>query len=233
MNPEFLKVLVNTVVVKMPRLDIETFGTTIVTYNMITRPLYEALETDKRKEESVLRRGTVKAERPQIVTPGYMARSTGFRTEAEEFMRDLIRRGHADDPGILYTYSNEPASMEIISARPEDLAERIGAEVDRESRPREAVILGVDELWDVSLMKFIFDLTNKSAPANVADFQNTGRLSVENGVPMDARIKIDRMFVQMRNGELDPSTLHQELEAWQLFDQYEDRFFQALRGRSL
>ena len=45
--------------------------------------------------------------------------------------------------------------MEIISSRPEEVAERISQRIDRESRPLEAVILGVDELWDVSLMKFI------------------------------------------------------------------------------
>lgn len=231
MNPQFLKVLMNTVVVKLPKQTLASFGTSVITYNMVTTPLYQALDADKRTEEAVLRRGTVKAERPQIVTPQFLSRAPGFGGEAQEFMRELIRRGQADDPGILYTYSNAPAQMEIISNRPEEVAERISQRIDRESRPLEAVILGVDELWDVSLMKFIFDLTNSSAPTNAADFMRSGRLRIDNGVPMDARLRIGESLLQVRDGNLDPAVLHEELEAWQLFDEYQDRFFHALRGR--
>lgn len=221
----------NTVVVKLPKQSLATFGTTVITYNMITRPLYQALDMDKRTEESVLRRGTVKAERPQIVTPQFLSRTRGFGNEAQEFMRELIRRGQADDPGILYTYSHEPVQMEIISSRPEELAERISRQIDQESRSLEAVIIGVDELWDVSLMKFIFDITNSSAPNNAAEFTQSGRMKVDNGVPMDARLRIGDMLLQVRNGNLDPTVLHQELEAWQLFDEYQDQFFRSLKGR--
>ena len=73
MNPEFLKVLMNTVVVKLPTQKLASFGTSVVTYNMVTRPLYQTLDADKRTEEAVLRRGTVKAERPQIVTPRFLS----------------------------------------------------------------------------------------------------------------------------------------------------------------
>ena len=231
MNPQFLSVLKNTVVVRPPKQTLATFGTTVVTYNMVTRPLYQALDANRQTEESVLRRGTVKAERPQIVTPQFLSRARGFGDEAQEFMRDLIRRGKANDPGILYTYSNDPVQMEIISSRPEAVADRISQQIDRESRPLEAVILGVDELWDVSLMKFIFDLTNSSAPTNAAEFMRSGRLKVDDGVPMDARLRIGEMLLQVEKGNLDPAVLHDELEAWQLFDEYQDRFFHALRGR--
>ena len=83
----------------------------------------------------------------------------------------------------------------------------------------------------MSLLKFIFDLTNSSAPRNAADFMRSGRLPIDNGVPMDARLRIGESLVQVRNGNLDPAVLHEKLEAWQLFDEYQDRFFQALMGR--
>ncbi|NQW19713.1 MAG: hypothetical protein HQ477_03155 [Chloroflexi bacterium] len=233
MNPEHLKVLLNTVVVKMPIQKLASFGTTVVTYNMVTRPLSQVLDTDKRTEEAVLRRGKVKAERPKIVTPQFLSRTVGFGEDAQEFMRELIRRGQADDAGILYTYSNEPLEMEIISSRPEDVAERISNRIDRESQPLEAVILGVDELWDVSLMKFIFDLTNSSGPENAADFMRSGRMKIDNGVPMDARLRIEESLRQVQHGNLDPVVLHKELESWQLFDEYQDQFFRALKGRRL
>lgn len=231
MNPQFLKVAMETVVVTMPKQNLASFGTSVITYNMVTRPLYQALETDKRTDESVLRRGIVKAERPKIVTPHFLSRAPGFGEEAQEFVGEMIRRGQADDPGILYTYSNEPQDMEIVSTRPEDLADRIGRRIERESRTLEAVILGVDEMWDVSLMKFIFDLTNKSTPTNSADLMRSGRARIDNGVPVDARLRVEEMITQVREGNLDPEILHKELEAWQLFDEYQDQFFQALKGR--
>lgn len=232
MNPQFYNVLMNTVVVKLPKQTLASFGTTVVTYNMVTKPLYQALDRDKGTEESVLRRGTVKAERPKIVTPQFLSRAHGFGDEAQEFMRELIRMGLGGEPGILYTYSNHPGQMEIISNRPESVADRISRQIEQESRPLEAVILGVDEFWDVSLMKFIFDLTNNSAPMNTADFMSAGRMDVDDGVPMDARLRIEELFLQVRSGNLDPVVLHRELEAWQLFDEYQDRFFQTLRDRS-
>ena len=80
-------------------------------------------------------------------------------------------------------------------------------------------------------MKFIFDLTNSSAPTNAVDFMRSGRMEVSDGVPMDARLRIEELFLQVRNGNLDPAVLHEELEAWQLFDEYQDQFFHVLRDR--
>ena len=231
MDPRHLKVLMNTVVVKPPKQGIYTFDTTIVTYNLVTKPLYQDLDVSNTKEESVVRRGTVKAEPPKIVTANFLSRSVGFGGQAQEFLQELINRGQADNPGILYNYSNEPVGTEIVSNSPEQVADRIGRQIDKDSKSLEAVIIGVDELWDVSLMKFIFDWTNRSVSGNSADFRLAGRLSVNDGVPTDARIRIDQMFEQVKKGNVDPSVLHQELENWQVFDEYQDRFFTILKGR--
>lgn len=47
---------------------------------------------------------------------------------------------------------------------------------------------------------------------------------MKDGVPMDARVKIDAMFLHLQNGEIDPSTLHGELEAWQMSDQIRTKY---------
>lgn len=231
MDPRFIDVMSETTVVRPPTQTLATFGTTTVTYHMVTQPLYSALDAANAKEEAVVRRGVVKAKRPEIVTPYFMSRAEGFGSEAQEFMQELVRRGMADDPGILYSYSNEPSGLEIVSTRPEVIAERISKEIETHSRPLEAVILGVDELWDVSLMKFIFELTNRSAPGNIRDFRNAGALDVKDGVPADAKRRIEEMFAQVQGGDLEPSVLHNQLEAWDLFNAYEDRFFEVLRRR--
>ena len=106
MDPKHLKVLLNTVIVRPPKQEIYAFGTTTVTYNLVTQPLYQAINIDHRKEESIVRRGIVRAETPKIVTPNFLSRAVGFGDQAQEFLKELIRRGQADDPGILYTYHN-------------------------------------------------------------------------------------------------------------------------------
>ena len=50
MDPKHLKVLLNTVIVRPPKQEIYAFGTTTVTYNLVTQPLYQAINIDHRKE---------------------------------------------------------------------------------------------------------------------------------------------------------------------------------------
>jgi hypothetical protein len=103
--------------------------------------------------------------------------------------------------------------------------------LDREEKVLEAVVRGVDEMWDVSLMKFIYELTDQSAQTNFDDLRAHGLLGVEDGVPREARHRIDRLMAQARKGEVEPSTVHQELERWGLFEEYQDRFLSLFRGR--
>ena len=231
MDPNYLKVLMNTIVVKPPKQGVYTFGTTTLTYNLVTQPLYQALDINNTKHEAVVRTGTVKAEPPKIVTPNFLSRSVGFGDQAQNFLEELIKRGQANTPGILYTYHNQPSKTEIVYSSPDLVAERISKEIDVNSKSLETVILGVDELWDVSLMKFILDWTNQSAPDNTEQFKSSGRLGMLKGIPQDARIRIEEMFHNVKKGDLDPTILHDELENWDVFDEYQDNFFSIFKGR--
>jgi hypothetical protein len=56
-------------------------------------------------------------------------------------------------------------------------------------------------------------------------------MNIDNGVPMDARLRIEESLRQVQRGILDSVVLHKELEAWQLFDEYQDQFFSMLKCR--
>ena len=89
----------------------------------------------------------------------------------------------------------------------------------------------MDELWDVSLMKFIFDLTRHSFGSNAYELGARGLLDVDrSGVPLDARRAIEKSFSLVQKGELEPSALKMELDRWGVFPEYEDRFLR-LFGR--
>ena len=118
-----------------------------------------------------------------------------------------------------------------MSGDADEVANRIAARLDEEEKVLDAVIKGVDELWDVSLMKFIFELTNNSVRSNVADLQSSGLLETKQGIPNDARRRIDWMLDEARKGSVDPSDIHKELERWDLFGEYQDRFFELFKRR--
>ena len=198
---------------------------TIISYYLLTSPAY----AEEEESETVVRMGRVVANRPRIVTPYYLSRLDGFSADARRFFEKLIETLGENTPGIYYTYRNEPQGTDIVSKGLEDVLAKINAEIDARNDPLTAVIRGEDTFWDVSLMKFIFDMTSASLGGNLADFQSHGLLDVKFGVPAEARLNIEDMFRRLKEGNIEPRDLQQELERWGLFEAYQDRFLAALR----
>ena len=93
-----------------------------------------------------------------------------------------------------------------------------------------AIIKGQDELWDVSLIKFIYEVTKSSLQDNLRQLGSRGLLNIDTtGIPLDARLRIDELFEKVVAGESDPDELKRELDRWGSFKEYEDRFFNIFR----
>jgi len=217
-----------TEVLRTPKQALATFGTTNVYYYMVTEPSYkELVEGD---EETVVREGRVLAERPRVVTPSYLANVEGFSEEARKYLEMVVQEHGPHTPGLFYGYKNEPKEMNVVSSDMTSVVRRIGEDLDREGNSLSAIIKGVDELWDVSLLKFIFEMTSYSLGANVFELGSRGLLDTDaRGVPMDARLSIEQLFAQVAKGDMDPSVLKLELDRWGLFDEYEDRFLKLFK----
>ena len=217
--------LMRTHILRAPRQALSTFGVTNINYYLLTKPAYAEGDV----AETVVRMGRVIANRPRIVTPYYLSRLDGFSADAKRYFEKLIAEHGADSPGIYYTYRNEPAGTDIISNALEDVLCKINEEIDEKNDPLAAVIRGEDFLWDVSLMKFIFEMTNSSVVGNIADFNSRGLLDIQQGVPVEARLNIEAMFKRLKEGSIAPWELQQELERWGLFEAYQDRFFSLFK----
>ena len=88
------------------------------------------------------------------------------------------------------------------------------------------VMVGVDEMWDVALLKFIYEFTSSSLAGNVQEMAGRGMLEPQEGfggVPRAAIDAIERMFVEVGQGA-NPEILKRELDRWGLFDFFEERF---------
>jgi hypothetical protein len=213
----------NTEILRPPKRSLATFGTTNVYYYLVTEPSYSELVNNA--AETVIREGRVIAERPKIVTPVYLSHLKGFSPEAKHYLDSLIRAYGANAPGLYYSYKNEPKGLNIVANNLPAVVDKLNKDIDKRGDPLASIIRGQDELWDVSLMKFIYEMTRSSMPDNLMQMETRGLLDMDaRGVPADARVRIEELFKMVKDGDLEPGELKNELDRWGLFEEYEDRF---------
>jgi len=212
----------HTEVLRPPKQSLATFGSTNIYYYLITELVESA---------NVVREGRVIAARPKIITPSYLVNLEGFSGQARRFI-EMMAQMYPHEPGISYSYKNEPGEMNIVSGPVNEVVAKINEQIDRQRDNLSAIVKGVEDLWDLSLIKFTFELTRSSVRNNVADLERSGLLDIDRaGVPRDAKNYIDELFEKTK---VDPSRapeLVAELKRWGVFHEYQDRFLALFRKR--
>ena len=225
---EWMRAVEKTWVVRPPKQTLATFGTTNIAYYVVTEPIYSELSA---KSEGVVRKGRVIAEKPAIVTPTYAMNLEGFSPEAYEYIRHAARSLGPNHPGILYRYKNQAENFDIVSGEPSEIAHQIADDLEERKDNLSVVMVGVDEWWDVALLKFIYEFTSRSAGRNVGEMSARGLLDPQeafDGAPRAAINDIERLFRDAERGG-DKQRLERELVRWGLFDHYQDRFLALFR----
>ena len=218
-----------TEVLRHPRQHLDTFGITNIYYYLVSEPVYSEITGDT--AETVIREGRVIAERPKIVTPYYLSQLEGFSSDARRYFDMLMGRHGPQMPGLFYSYKNEPKNLNIVSDPWMAVVDRLNAELDSKNDPLVSIIRGQDELWDISLLKFIYEMTARSLPGNVAQLRSRGLLTTGgSGIPVGAQQKIEEMFKQVEDGDIRTWELERELNRWGVFEDYQDRFYALVRG---
>ncbi len=228
---DWIRAVEQTWIVRLPKQSLATFGTTNVKYYVVTEPMYEDLED--RSQEGVVRTGRVIAERPTIVTPTYAMNLEGFREEAYEYLRYLADTYGPNNSGLLYQYRNEVHNYDTVSGVTDDIAYSLSEDLDRRNENMSVVMVGVDEYWDLALLKFAYEFTSMSAGENTRELRQRGLLEPQphlGGVPQAAVLRIERLFREVSLGG-NPETLKRELDQWGLFEYYESRFLDLFRRR--
>jgi hypothetical protein len=221
--------VMNTEVIRPPRQNLATFGATNVYYYLVAQATYNELINS---QETVIREGRVIAERPKIVTPSYLSRVEGFSSEAKKYFEMLMTRGNSNSPGLVYAYRNEPKELNVVSDNLPTVVAKLNEKIDQTGDPLASIIKGEDLLWDVSILKFIFEITSRSVMDNVRQLNQRGLLEVDaSGVTSDARIRIESLFKLVEKGEMEPADLKAELDRWNVFEQYQDRFFSIFKKK--
>ncbi len=210
-----------TQVVLEPKSTIETFGETSFHYYIISDLLDQIGQVR-------IRQGRMIAARPKVITPHYLVSQAmhNFSPEARRYAEDVLssREGAGFVQYGLH-FSKEEYGEEVVGGQ---IAE-ISAQVRKDAEARDAglcgVIVGVDDLWEVSLLKFAWDLIRSSAPRNIRDLSRRGLLESSHGVPNAVRIELESDFRAAEGDRAKIEELGKKLTRYGVFKPYEERFF--------
>jgi hypothetical protein len=222
MDDKIKYALEHTELVRAPQQSLSTFGSSVIDYYVVTELVGNL---------SVVRDGKVHAERPKIVTPAYLVNVEGFSEQAKKYIA-MMARERPYESGIFYRYKNEPKGMDVVSEPAGQVISKLSSQIEEERNPLSTIIKGVEEVWDVSLLMFIYELTTRSVRTDVAEFSRRGFLDTDgSGVPQGARDYIEELFEQASRSLSRAPELALELNRWGLFQEYQDRFFALFRRK--
>lgn len=219
----------NTEVVLKPRKHLETFGHTVLNYAIVS----ELMDTVGKIR---VREGRMHAARPQIITPSAYSEMVleGFGEQAEkyaEWLHENERNIHILRYG--YTLRKESFNEEIVSGELDAVLNRVKKDFGERQDPFSAVVKGVDQPWDVCLIKLFWQIIQESVPANFAEMARQNLFEIRDGIPLGVRREIDEAFAAAARDRSLIKNLGKRLQELNLFREYQDRFFALVNaGRS-
>lgn len=217
-----------TQVVLAPARHLETFGNTIVNYHLVS----ELMDSTRQVR---VREGRMQAMRPQIITPSAYSNMVldGFGEQAEKYVEWL--REHEDTVRILrygYVLKQEAFSEQVLTDNLAAVLARVKQEVEAKKDPFSAVIQGVDQPWDVCLVRFFWQLIQNSAQANMQELAERRMFEMREGVPMGVREQIEKAFMAAERDAAMIKPLGGLLQQHGVFEQFQERFFTLVKRKT-
>src|SRR5438874_9106584 len=162
----------NTQVILAPEGRIETFGTTSFTFYLIS-------ELMDRVNQVRVRNGKIHAERPQILTPEHFRHLLleGFGDKAKRYVEQL--QEHLRNIAVLrygFQFRKTDVTEETVRDSVDAVISRTKRRVQAENEPLSAVIQGVEDAWEICLLKFTIDMIERSSGGNIGDLRRRGLL---------------------------------------------------------
>ena len=222
---DFKYAVEHTEIVLMPERHIETFGNTIIQYTLVSE-LMDSVGQVR------VREGRMQAMRPQIVTPSAYSSMIleGFGEQAQKYA-DWLRE-HEDAVRILqygYTLKQEAFSEEVLTDSVDAVLDRVKTEITGKRDPFKAIVKGVDDPWDVCLVKLFWTIIQSSAQENIRELNERKMFEIRDGLPAGVREEIERAFQAAARDRSLVKSLGALLQRHGVFEQFQDRFFALMR----
>lgn len=223
---DFRFAIENTEVVLPPRKTLETFGNTLVNYHLVS----ELMDAPGKVR---IREGRLQALKPLIIVPDVSAMETdmeGFGEQAREYVKWLKENG--ENLRILqygYTLKQEAFSEQIVTDTISSVLDRVVKDVKTANGAFDAVVKGVDDPWDVCLVKLFMQLAEASLPYNLQEFEKEHSMELIDGIPGEVRREVEKAFSRAEKDYSAVRELGELLQRLDVFEQYQDRFFRLVR----
>ena len=161
-----------TRVLHAPDRRIDSFGSTKFEFILVSELMDQV-------DRVRVRIGKIEAERPRILRPeAYQEFSfEGFGDQAEAF-HEWLKGQQANLALLQYGFSFRKSEVtESLLHDPFEMVQgRLVDETVRSGNPLTAVIAGVDDTWEICLLKFTIEMIQKSSGINIFDFKRRGLL---------------------------------------------------------
>lgn len=166
--------LETTEVLHEPDRRIDTFGDTRFEFQMIS-------ELMDRAGEVRIRSGHMEAQRPRILKPdSYQGIDLdGFDESARARLDEMIERYQAAGQNLAFMqygfeFRRGEVREEVVHEPIEQVRDRVMEDLRRSGNPALAIIQGVDDVWEASLLKFSMEMIMNSHEINAFDFKRRG-----------------------------------------------------------
>lgn len=164
--------LEQTRVLHEPDRRIDTFGSTQFEFQIVTE-LMDSINTCR------VRSGRLEANKPVIVRPDGMGDFDfeGFSSEARAF-GDWLKE-HMNEIAFLkygFRFSMAEVTEQLVHEPLEAVCGKLLDQVRQDGNPMRAIISSVDDVWQISVLKFAVDMIGKSKGINLFDFKRRGLL---------------------------------------------------------
>ena len=224
---DFAYAVRHTQILRAPARLLDPFDQTTVNYTLLAQPMDDPTKTR-------VREGKLQTFPPRIILPGDLSvqELEGFGPQAGRYLEFL--RAHAGKFRILrysYRLRRETYSESLLSEPIDAVRERAEKAHARRGDPYAALVLGVDEPWDVCLLHLFLRLVQASLPRALHDIEARERQGFRERVPRPDREEIERAFAAAAG---DPSLikpLGRLLREKGLFELYQDRFFALIQDK--
>lgn len=163
-----------TRVLHEPDHRIQTFGETRFEFQLLSEPMDQIGKVR-------IRTGEVEAMKPRILRPEPYRdiELEGFDENARARLDALVAklRSEGKDLAFLqygFRFKRGAVNEELIHESIESVRTRVLEDIRRTGNPSRAIIEGVDDTWEISILKFSFEMILRSHEINAFDFKRKG-----------------------------------------------------------
>lgn len=161
----------HTRVLYVPDRRIDSFGDTRFNFRLITEPMDEV-------GVCRIRSGWVEAARSRILRPADLRgiETEGFGADAARFIEWMESQGARMQALFQYgfRFGRSDVQEELVHDSLPEVEDRVVKNALSSGDPFRAVIAGVDDAWEVSLLSFMLEMIQQSHEINFFDYRRRG-----------------------------------------------------------